>query len=107
MRNQYPDRRGNRGPQRSGRRYRDNDRNANRPGKPQRGNDRNPKRRIVRRDRNGKPRIIRKGGARRDNRDKKADDRDLDRELRDYWIGEKGNKADIDKKEVARQKLDS
>lgn len=45
-------------------------------------------------DRNG-----RKGGPRNGKRghDKKNDNRDLDREMRDYWIGQKGNNADVGK----------
>ena len=92
MRNQVPDRRG-RGPQRQGRNFNENDR---RQGRPNNQGDRKFKRHIAKRDHDGSNPIVKQGPkGTKGGRDKKADDRDLDRELRDYWIGQKGNKADI------------
>jgi hypothetical protein len=90
MRNQ--NRGGNRGPQRPGR---NEHHNGGKPGRQNAQGDGNfKKHHIGKRDHDGKGR---RGGPRdgKGGRDKKADDRDLDRELRDYWIGQKGNNADI------------
>ena len=89
MRNENTEKRGNRAPRGRSNKpgYQSFDRPSYATGNEQGGTQ---KKRFIKRDQKGKGG---KGG--RDNKGGKKDDRDLDRELRDYWIGEKGSKADV------------
>lgn len=68
--------------------------------KPNQGDkpDRPFKKRFIKRDQHGKPHGGKgkpgKGPRKGQGEKRKPEDRDLDRELRDYWVGQKGSKAD-------------
>jgi len=68
------------------------------------------KKKMIKRDKNGKARIAtKKAGQSKNTFDKKKiEERDLDRELRDYWITQRGVKRDDpEAKEFVKAKLDS
>jgi len=68
------------------------------------------KKKMIKRDKNGKAKIVtKKAGLNKPKFDKKkVEDRDLDRELRDYWITQRGGKKDDpEAKEHVKAKLDS
>ena len=112
MKFQNKQNRGNRVPRNNQR----NDRPRNPKGNQNDGPTDKPfKKRFIKRDQpgQGKPGHA-KGPKKGHNQKRKPEDRDLDRELRDYWVGTKGSKVDggnfvltLDAKELARQKLDS